>query len=113
MFGSRWESVVERTVPGAIDQAIGDTDAFYEEQPALVDWVFGPEQAAAIRQPVLSVLGMRSAAILQEGRMVLHGWFPRIEDFNVSSTHMLQLEDPAAIAHGLAMFLARKPIGRP
>jgi pimeloyl-ACP methyl ester carboxylesterase len=110
MFGSGWQSVVERTVPGAIEQAIGDADVFYEEQPALIDWVFGAEQAAAIRQPVLSVLGTRSAAIFQEGRAALHGWFPRIDDFNVNTTHLLQLEDPAAIAHGLAMFLARNPI---
>jgi hypothetical protein len=38
MFGSGWESVVERTVPGAIEQAIADADVFYEEQPALVEW---------------------------------------------------------------------------
>jgi pimeloyl-ACP methyl ester carboxylesterase len=63
MFGAGWEPVVERTAPAAIEQAIADADVFYEEQPALVDWAFGPEQAAAIRQPVLSVLGMHSAAI--------------------------------------------------
>ena len=111
MFGSGWEPVVERTVPGAIEQAVGDADVFYEEQPALLDWVFGPQQAAAIRQPLLSVFGTRSAAIFQEGRAALHGWFPRIEDLDVNSTHMLQLEDPGATANGLAPFLGRNSIG--
>ena len=110
MFGSGWQPVVERTVPGAIDQAVGDADVFYEEQPALTDWVFGPQQAAAIRQPVLSVLGLRSAEVFQEGRVALHGWFPRIEDFDVNSTHMLQLEDPGATANGLATFFGQYPI---
>jgi pimeloyl-ACP methyl ester carboxylesterase len=110
MFGSGWEPVVERTIPGAIDQAVADADILYEEQPALIDWVFGPQQAAAIRQPALSVLGMRSAALFHEGRTVLHGWFPGIEDLDVNTTHMLQLEDPAAIGNGLTTFFARNPI---
>jgi pimeloyl-ACP methyl ester carboxylesterase len=65
MFDSGWESVVQHTAPGAIEQAIADADVFYEEQPALADWVFGREQAAVIRPPVLSILGTRSAAIFQ------------------------------------------------
>jgi pimeloyl-ACP methyl ester carboxylesterase len=75
-----------------------------------VEWAFGPEQAATITQPVLSVLGARSAPVLQEGRPVLHGWFPQAEDFDVNTTHMLQLEDPAAVADGLAAFFGRNPI---
>jgi pimeloyl-ACP methyl ester carboxylesterase len=110
MFGTGWEPVVDRTVPGAIEQAVVDADVFYEEQPALLDWVFGSEEAAAIRQPVLSVLGARSAAIFQEGRAVLHNWFPGIADFDVNTTHMLQLEDPTSIANGLATFFGRNPI---
>ena len=110
MFGPGWESLVERAIPGAIEQAVADADVFYEEQPALVEWTFGPEQAAAIQQPVLSVLGARSAAIFHEGRTVLHGWFPQAEDFDVGTTHMLQIEDPVAVAHGLAAFFGRNPI---
>jgi pimeloyl-ACP methyl ester carboxylesterase len=110
IFGQGWEAVVERALPGAIEQAVADADVFYEEQPALVEWTFGPEQAAAIQQPVLSVLGMRSAAVLQEGRTVLHGWFPQAEDFDVGTIHMLQIEDPAAVAHGLAEFFGRHPM---
>jgi pimeloyl-ACP methyl ester carboxylesterase len=112
MFGSGWEQLVECTDPCAIEQAVSDADVFYEEQPALLDWVFGPEQAAAIRQPVLSVLGARSAAIFQEGRAALHSWLTQVEDFDVNTTHLLQLEDPAAIASGLAAFFGRNPIER-
>ena len=75
-----------------------------------MEWTFGPEQAAVITQPVLSVLGARSAAIFHEGRTVLHGWFPQTGDFDVGTTHLLQIEDPAAVAHGLAEFFGRHPL---
>ncbi len=110
MFGPGWEPIVERAVPGAIEQAVADADTFFEEQPALMQWKFGPEEAAAIKQPVLSVLGARSAAIFQEGRSVLRSWLPQTEGLDVDTTHMLQIEDPAAVAQGLAAFFARHPI---
>jgi pimeloyl-ACP methyl ester carboxylesterase len=112
LFGSGWEPVVERAVPGATGQAVADADTFFEEQQALLRWKFGPEQAATIKQPVLSVLGSRSAAIFHEGRTVLHTWLPQTEDLDVDTTHMLQIEDPAAVAAGLATFFHRHPISR-
>jgi pimeloyl-ACP methyl ester carboxylesterase len=110
VFGPGWEPTVERALPGAIEQAVADADTFFEEQPALLQWNFGPEQAAAITQPVLSVLGSRSAAIFREGRTVLHSWLAQTEDLDVDASHMLQIEDPAAIAAGLAGFWNRHPL---
>jgi pimeloyl-ACP methyl ester carboxylesterase len=110
VFGPGWESVVERALPGAIEQAVADADTFFEEQPALMQWKFGPEEAAAIKRPVLSVLGTRSAPIFQGGRNVLHSRLPQTEDLEVDTTHMLQIEDPAAVAHGLAAFFGRHPM---
>jgi pimeloyl-ACP methyl ester carboxylesterase len=110
VFGPGWEPTVERALPGALEQAVANADTFFEEQPALLQWEFAPEQAAAINQPVLSVLGNRSAAIFQEGRTVLHAWLPQTEDLDVDTSHMLQIEDPAAIADGLAAFFHRHPL---
>ncbi len=76
VFGPGWASVVERALPGAIEQAVADADTFFEEQPALMQWQCGPEEAAAIKRPVLSVLGTRSQPIFQEGRNVLHSLAP-------------------------------------
>jgi pimeloyl-ACP methyl ester carboxylesterase len=109
VFGPGWEPIVERALPGAIDQAVADAETFFAEQPALLQWQFGPEEAARIKQPVLSVLGTRSAPIFQEGRAVLHSWLPQTEDLDVDATHMLQIQDPAAVAGGLAAFFARHP----
>jgi 3-oxoadipate enol-lactonase len=110
VFGPGWEPVVEHAVPGAIEQAVADADTFFAEQPMLLQWKFGPEEATKIKQPVLSVLGTRSAPIFHEGREVLHSWLPQTEDLNVDTTHMLQIEDPGAVADGLAAFFARHPI---
>lgn len=109
VFGPGWEPIVERALPGAIDQAVADADTFFAEQPALLQWDFGPEEAARIKQPVLSVLGTRSALIFHEGRTVLHSWLPQTEDLDVDATHMLQIQDPAAVAGGLVAFFARHP----
>ena len=62
-------AVLEERVPGAVAQAIKDADTFFGiELPALAEWAFGPEQAAAIHCPVLSVLGTRDPAPVGGGR---------------------------------------------
>ncbi|GAC1507398.1 MAG: hypothetical protein NVS1B3_07780 [Candidatus Dormibacteraceae bacterium] len=110
VFGPGWQPVLERRLPGAMAQAIADASTFFEEQPALLQWKFGRKEAARIKQPVLSLLGRRSAPIFQEGRAVFHEWLPQTEDWDVDSTHMLQIEDPGGVARGLAEFFGRHPM---
>ena len=59
--GVDWETCraeLDARLPGAVAQAIKDADTFFGvELPALTQWQFGPEQAARIHCPVLSVLG--------------------------------------------------------
>jgi pimeloyl-ACP methyl ester carboxylesterase len=66
--------------------------------------------AGAITQPVLSVVGRRSASIFREGRQVISQWLPQTVDLDPDTTHLLQMEDPAAVARGLAAFFARHPM---
>ena len=48
-------------------QAIKDADTLFGvELPALAEWAFGPEQAAAIHCPVLSVLGTDTLPLFVE-----------------------------------------------
>ncbi len=110
VFGADWQSIVEQTVPGSVEQAVKDVDTFIQELPAIREWQFGPEQAAAISQPVLSVLGIRSSQFMKEGRTLLHSWFPQTEDCDIPTTHLLQMQDPQAVAHGLAGFFSRHRI---
>jgi pimeloyl-ACP methyl ester carboxylesterase len=53
-----WRATIEQTVPGGIAQAVKDAATFFEtELPGVAKWAFGPEQAAVITRPALSVLG--------------------------------------------------------
>ncbi len=109
-LGPEWRTRLEQAVPGAVAQAELDLDTFIQELPYISQWSFGPQQAAMIHQPVLSMVGVRSQHMMIKARNLLHAWFPQTEDFDAQSTHLLQIEDPQGVAHGLAEFFARHPI---
>jgi pimeloyl-ACP methyl ester carboxylesterase len=94
---------------GAFDgvaQAVKDAATFFESELTGPTWTFGPEQAAAITCPVLSVLGSNSSPLFVEGRQLLHAWFPACQDANiVGATHLLQMQAPGPVAAAIAAFL--------
>jgi pimeloyl-ACP methyl ester carboxylesterase len=108
LVGNRnWRATIEQTVPGGIEQAVKDAAIFFEtEVPGVPTWSFGPEQAAAITCPVLSVLGSQSSPLFVEGRQLLHAWFPDCQDADIlGATHLLQMEAPGPVAAAIAAFL--------
>lgn len=110
-FGPDWPTIVERAVPGGAEEAIRDFDTFIPEMASVQAWQFGPAQIAAIRQPVLSVLGVaHSNPFMEAGRRLLHEWFPQTEDCDIPSTHLLQMQAPQDVARGLADFFSRHPV---
>jgi len=110
VYGPNWQPVVEKAIPGGVDQALRDVDTFMQELPAIQEWQFGAKQAAAIRQPVLSVLGLEGSPFMKEGRTLIHAWFPQAEDLDVPTNHLLQMKDPHSVARGLTAFFSRHPI---
>ncbi len=110
VFGPGWQSIVERAIPGGVEQAMQDADTFILDLQAIQEWSFGPKEVAAISQPVLSVLGILGQQIMKEARQLLHFWFPQTEDLDVNTTHLLQMQDPVGVAHGLAEFFCRHPM---
>ena len=111
--GDGYRAAMERTLPGTIEQAIADSPSFFGgEFPAVGAWAFDQEDAARIRQPILSVLGANSdAAIglptLSEIHARVLDWFPNAKPFVLpQATHLLQVENPHDMAGGLAAFLA-------
>ncbi len=111
VFGPGWQTVVEQAVPGGVEQAVRDVDTFIQEMRDIQEWQFGPQEAAAIAQPVLSVLGTQNGSpLMKEGRPLLHSWFPQTEDLDVPTTHLLQMQDSKAVARGLAEFFSRHPM---
>jgi pimeloyl-ACP methyl ester carboxylesterase len=108
LVGDRnWHATIEQTVPGGTAQAVKDAATFFEtELPGVPTWTFGPEQAAAITCPVLSVLGGKASPLFVEGRQLLHAWFPDCQDADVpGATHLLQMQAPGPVTAAIAAFL--------
>jgi pimeloyl-ACP methyl ester carboxylesterase len=114
-FSLDWETcraLIEEHVPGGVAQAMQNADTFFGSYlPALSAWQFGPEQAAAISQPVLSVLGTETEQLFVEGHELLHSWFPQVEDCTIEDVaHLLHMQRPEPVAQGVAEFFAHHPM---
>jgi 3-oxoadipate enol-lactonase len=112
-----WETcrtLVEKHVPGGVAQTMKDADTFFGSYlPALSAWQFGPKQAAAISQPVLSVLGTETEQWFVDSHELLHTWFPQVENCPIEGVaHLLHMQRPDPVARGVAEFFARHPITR-
>jgi pimeloyl-ACP methyl ester carboxylesterase len=113
--GLSWEEceeLIEERVPGGVEQMMQDAETFFGiDLPAHNDWSFGLEQATQIGMPVLSVLGTKSAQVFAEGRQLLHDLLPLVEDCTIKSAgHLLHIQQPEAVARGVAEFFARHPL---
>lgn len=113
--GLDWETcraVIDARVPGGAARALAEADEFFRSYlPTLGAWRFGPDRAARIARPVLSVLGGRTERLFVESHERLRAWFPQLEECRVEEVgHLLHLERPAPVARGVAAFLARHPL---
>jgi pimeloyl-ACP methyl ester carboxylesterase len=108
------QSLLEERVPGSVAQSVADADTFFGvELPALTEWEFGLEQAAAIGQPVLSVLGSRTEPLWVDVAAFLRASLPQVEELKVEGVgHLLHLQRPEPVARGMAEFLQRNAIAR-
>jgi len=105
-------ALLDERVPGAVPQAIKDADTFFGvELPGLIQWPFGAEQAAAIHQPVLSMLGSDTAPLWVEVAEFLRTSVPDVEECTIDGVgHLLHIQQPVPVAHEIADFLQRHPL---
>ena len=110
--GSEWRSQAARTVPGGAEQAEEDAATWFEvEAPALGEWQFDADAAGEISAPILYVLGSESGPFFVEGRDLVLTWFPQAEDEVIEgANHLLQIQEPRAVAEAIADFLAEHPM---
>jgi pimeloyl-ACP methyl ester carboxylesterase len=110
--GDDYRTVLERAIPGAFSEAVAQADLFFQaEMAAVQQWSFGAEDAERVPQPVLNVLGADSAPRFIEGAEIVQSWFPDAERLTVPDAgHLLMVQNPTAVAHGLADFLTRHRI---
>jgi pimeloyl-ACP methyl ester carboxylesterase len=106
---TRARAMLEERLPGAVEQAIKDADTFFGiELPALTEWTFGREQAAAIHQPVLSVVGTETQPVWVEVAEFLRSALRQVEELTIDGVgHLLHIERPEPVARGMAEFLER------
>lgn len=109
------QDVLEKHIPGSVARAIDDADNFFGSYlPALAGWQFGPEEAAAIVKPVLSIAGTESHRLFVESSALLRAWFPRLEECTVEgAAHLLHMQRPEPVARCVAEFCARHPLSAP
>jgi pimeloyl-ACP methyl ester carboxylesterase len=110
-----WETcqtVIDQHVPGGVARAMAHADDLFASYlPALQGWQFGADQAAALSQPVLSVVGTDSERLFLDGHELLQTWFPHVEECRIEGVaHLLHMQRPAPVARGLAEFFARHPM---
>jgi pimeloyl-ACP methyl ester carboxylesterase len=110
--GLDWEhcrALLEERIPGVVAQSIRDADTFFGvELPAIAAWTFGPEEAAAIRTPVLSVIGAETQPLWVEIAEFLRSSLPQVQECTIDGVgHLLQMQHPEPVARGMARFLER------
>jgi pimeloyl-ACP methyl ester carboxylesterase len=113
--GDGYRSKLEAAIPGAYNEALAEADLFFQaELPAVQQWSFGPDDAEAVTQPVLNVLGAESAPRFVEGSALVQSWFPHAERLSVPAAgHLLMVQNPTVLAQGLQHHIARHPICSP
>ena len=107
-----YQDRLEHVVPGALEQAVADGATWFDaDLPAVLDSHFGETEAQEITQPVLVVLGERSALLhprFTETYRLLLDWLPNAEGLVFAdAAHFMQVENPRRMAEALAGFYAR------
>jgi pimeloyl-ACP methyl ester carboxylesterase len=110
--GLNWptcRTTLEKRIPGAVAQAVKDADTLFgAELPATAEWAIGTGQAAAIRCPVLSVLGTDTLPLFVEVAHFLRSSIPQVEDRTIEGVgHLLHIQRPEPVARAMADFLGR------
>ena len=105
--GLDWErcrALLEERIPGVVAQSVKDADTFFGvELPAVAEWTFGPEQAAAIRSPVLSVIGAQTQPLWVEIAEFLRSSVPHVQECTIDGVgHLLQIQRPEPVARAMA-----------
>ena len=113
--GLEWpacRALLDERLPGAAAGAVADADTLFAvELPAVAGWVLGPERAAAIASPVLSVTGSRTGPLWVEVADFLRRSLSDAEHSTIDGVgHLLQIERPDPVAREIARFLDANPM---
>jgi pimeloyl-ACP methyl ester carboxylesterase len=107
--GPDYRAKLDAALPDAFPQAVADADGLFDQElPALMSWTINPDDLRRIGQPTLIVVGAESPPVFAERQRLLLACLPRAEAFTLPKAgHLLQVEQPNALAEALAGFLGR------
>jgi pimeloyl-ACP methyl ester carboxylesterase len=112
--GSDWRTEIEKRIPGAGDRANDDAGGTFGRDgdlPALRHWDFDAVGAQTIEQPVLNIVGSRSAGQREVITPMLCAAVPHTDVVVIDDAdHTLPMTRPTPIAQEIAGFLGRHPI---
>jgi pimeloyl-ACP methyl ester carboxylesterase len=110
--GDGYRQDLDPVLPDAFTEAVSHVDLFFQaELPAVQSWSFGPAEAERVTQPVLNVLAAKTVSRFVEGAELIQSWFPQAERLSIPDAgHLMLLQNPQAVARGLAVFFSRHPI---
>lgn len=105
-----WRKRMETASPGTFEQCVDDAAMGFESDIAGLDWNDGldSDEVAAVRCPVLSVLGTDTLPVFADGRRLLHDWFPQCQDADIAGAdHLLPVDHADEVASAITSFLVR------
>ena len=116
--GDRWRELSPESMPGAAEQAGTDAATFFElEAPGVMAWQMDEGSIDGFDRPVLYLWGGESGTVIgiedvyRQGRDLVKSWLPQTQEHYIEGiNHALQMQDPTAVAEGMAAFLRANPL---
>lgn len=113
--GLDWDTcraTLDAHAPGVVEQSIKDADTFFGiELPSLASWSLNPDQARAITQPVLSVLGSDTEPLWVEVAAFLRANIAQVQEATIDDVgHLLHIQQPDPVATAIGDFLRGHPL---
>jgi pimeloyl-ACP methyl ester carboxylesterase len=110
-----WRNTLEQSISGASDRADADAAGTFEyDLAAMRHWDFDAVGASRIAQPVLYIVGERSADVPRRAADMFLTAVPHAEQVTIADAdHLLPMTHSGAVAAAAADFLARFPIEEP
>ena len=106
VLGEDARSLLDRCLPGAVDEAVANADQFFQvELPAAARWSFGHDDARLIDQPILNVIGTETVPRFVQSAAIVQSLFPHAIRVELSGAgHLMMAQEPRALATRLAEF---------
>lgn len=110
-----YRQLLNQEMPGSFAQTVTDAGTWFVlESPGIRTWTFGEQELRQIEQPILSLLGGASQELsprFGEVHQMLLSQARHAEGHILpGATHLMQVEDPSAVAEAMSSFFARHPL---